>query len=267
MSAFRTLDDAGDLKGKRVLVRVDLNVPTADGKVTDDTRIRAVAPTIKEIAAKGGKVILLAHFGRPKGGPEAKYSLKQVVPALVGDPRPEGRLRRGLHRPGRREGGCGDGERRRAGAREHPLPSRRGEERSGIRRRAGQARRRLCQRCVLRRPPRARLDRGAGASSCRPSPAVPCSARSRRCRRRSAHPKRPVVAIVGGAKVSSKIELLEHLADKVDTLVIGGGMANTFLARQGHEDRQVARRTGPHRDGQSHHGRRQQGGLHDRASR
>src|SRR3954470_23091240 len=80
---FRTLDDAGDLKGKRVLVRVDLNVPTADGKVTDDTRIRAAAPTIEEISKKGGKAILLAHFGRPKGR-DPKESLRQVVPAVEG---------------------------------------------------------------------------------------------------------------------------------------------------------------------------------------
>src|SRR5258705_13163171 len=80
MSAFRTLDDAGDLKGKRVLIRVDLNVPMADGKVSDNTRIRASAPTIDEITRRGGKAILLAHFGRPKG-PDPKASLRQVVPA------------------------------------------------------------------------------------------------------------------------------------------------------------------------------------------
>ena len=84
MSPFRTLDDAGDLKGKRVLIRVDFNVPMADGKVADDTRIRAAAPTINDVTARGGKAILLAHFGRPKGGPEAQYSLKQVVPAVAG---------------------------------------------------------------------------------------------------------------------------------------------------------------------------------------
>ena len=81
-SAFRTLDGV-DLKGKRVLIRVDFNVPMADGKVTDDTRIRASAPTIREVVDKGGKAILLAHFGRPKDGPDPKYSLKPVVPAVA----------------------------------------------------------------------------------------------------------------------------------------------------------------------------------------
>ena len=82
MTAFRTLDDA-DVKGKRVLIRVDLNVPMADGKVSDDTRIRAVAPTIREVSDKGGRAILLAHFGRPKDGPDPKFSLAQVVPAVA----------------------------------------------------------------------------------------------------------------------------------------------------------------------------------------
>src|SRR6476646_5001005 len=81
MTSFRSLDNA-DVKGKRVLVRVDFNVPMENGEVTDATRIERAAPTIREIADKGGKVILLAHFGRPKGGPEAKYSLKQIVPAV-----------------------------------------------------------------------------------------------------------------------------------------------------------------------------------------
>ena len=79
---FRTLDDA-DLAGKRVLLRVDLNVPTENGRVTDATRIERVAPTIKEIADKGGKVILLAHFGRPKGGPDEANSLKPVAAAVA----------------------------------------------------------------------------------------------------------------------------------------------------------------------------------------
>src|SRR6218665_1606379 len=82
MPAFKTLDDLSDISGKRVLVRVDLNVPTADGKVTDATRIERVAPTIRELADKGAKVILLAHFGRPKGGPAPDSSLSIVAPAV-----------------------------------------------------------------------------------------------------------------------------------------------------------------------------------------
>src|SRR5215475_9274084 len=79
---FRTLDDA-DVAGKRVLLRVDLNVPTEGGRVTDRTRIERVAPTIREISDKGGKVILLAHFGRPKGGPDEANSLKPVAAAVA----------------------------------------------------------------------------------------------------------------------------------------------------------------------------------------
>ena len=89
MADFKTLDDIGDIKGKRVLVRVDLNVPVADGKVTDATRIERVAPTILELSDKGAKVILLAHFGRPKDGPEPEFSLEPIAEAtadIIGRP-------------------------------------------------------------------------------------------------------------------------------------------------------------------------------------
>lgn len=82
MTAFRTLDQA-DVKGKRVLVRLDLNVPTENGKVTDVTRIERAAPTITELAGKGAKVILLSHFGRPKAGPDPKFSLAPVAAAVA----------------------------------------------------------------------------------------------------------------------------------------------------------------------------------------
>src|SRR5919106_602342 len=83
MTAFRTLDDIADVHGKRVLVRVDLNVPMQDGKVTDNTRLRATLPTVTELADKGAVVLLLAHFGRPKGERRADMSLAQVVPAYA----------------------------------------------------------------------------------------------------------------------------------------------------------------------------------------
>ena len=156
-SNFRTLD-AADVNGKRVLVRVDLNVPMENGKVTDATRIERVAPTINEIAGKGGKVILLAHFGRPKGR-DPKESLKPVAAACRAGDQAPGRLRRRLRRRGRREGDRRDEERRRAAAREHPLPPGRGKERPGVRRAAREARRHLCQRRLLGGAPRARLDR------------------------------------------------------------------------------------------------------------
>ncbi len=94
---FRTLDDA-DLAGKRVLLRVDLNVPTENGRVTDATRIERIASTITEIADKGGKVILLAHFGRPKGGPDEANSLKPVAAGRRRDHQEAGRFLHGLHR-------------------------------------------------------------------------------------------------------------------------------------------------------------------------
>ena len=124
MAAFRTLDDAGDLKGKRVLLRVDLNVPVKDGAVTDATRIERVAPTIKELSDRGAKVALLAHFERPKGKRVPELSLAPIAPGGRRSDRPAGRLRRRLHRAGGR-GGSGEARRRRHRAPgKHPLPCR-----------------------------------------------------------------------------------------------------------------------------------------------
>ena len=176
---FRTLDDA-DVAGKRVLLRVDLNVPTENGRVTDATRIERVAPTIAEIADKGGKVILLAHFGRPKGGPDEANSLRPVA-AAVADV---------IKRPVAFAADCIGKTAADAIAKmkngdvlllgEHALLQGRGEERSGLCRGARQARRHLRQRRLLRRPPRPRLDRRARPSSCRLMPGGRCRRSSRR---------------------------------------------------------------------------------------
>ena len=161
---FRTLDDAS-LSGKRVLLRVDLNVPTENGKVTDATRIERVASTITEIADKGGKVILLAHFGRPKGARNEEYSLKPVA-AAVSDV---------VGRPVAFADDCigqvaADAIAKMNNGDILVLENTRfykGEEKNdpALRRGDGQARRRLCQRRLLGRPPRACLDRGRRAQT------------------------------------------------------------------------------------------------------
>jgi phosphoglycerate kinase len=228
---FRTLDKA-DVKGKRVLVRVDLNLPMADGKVTDDTRVRAVAPTIREIADKGGKVILLAHFGRPKGGPEEKYSLKQIVPtvsAVLGRPvgfaedciGPKAEAAVAAMRDGdilllentRFHKGEEQNDPEFAAA-----PAKLGDiyvnDAFSAAHRAHASTEGLAHR----------LPAFAGRAMQAEIEALESALGS---------PKRPVVAVIGGAKVSSKIDVLENLTAKVDALVIGGGMANTFLLAKG----------------------------------
>jgi phosphoglycerate kinase len=231
MAAFRTLDDA-DVKGKRVLVRIDLNLPMADGKVTDDTRVRAAEPTIKEIADKGGRVILLAHFGRPKGGPEAKYSLKQVVPAVVAV----------IGKPVAFAEDCVGQTAEKAVAvmkdgnvlllentRFHA-----GEEKNDPA--FIDALARLGDLYVNDAFSAAHRAHASTEGIARKLPAY--AGRSMQAELQAldaalGNPKRPVVAIVGGAKVSSKIDLLENLVKKVDALIIGGGMANTFLLAKG----------------------------------
>ena len=231
MSAFRTLDSA-DVKGKRVLCRVDLNLPMADGKVADDTRVRAVAPTIREIADRGGKVILLAHFGRPKGGPEEKYSLRQIVPtvsAVVGravafaedciGPKAEAAV------AAMKDGDILVLE----NTRFHKGEEKNDPEFTAALARLGD----VYVNDAFSAAHRAhasteglahRLPAYAGRSMQAEIEALEGALGS---------PKRPLVAVIGGAKVSSKIDILENLTAKVDALVIGGGMANTFLVAKG----------------------------------
>ena len=229
-SPFRTLDDV-DVRNKRVLLRVDLNVPMENGKVTDLTRIERVAPTIKEIADKGGKVILLAHFGRPKG-PDPKESLKPVA-AAVADV------------IGRNVGFAEDciGEKAEAAiAALKPgdilcLENTRfhkGEEKNDPAFIAALAK--LGDIWVNDAFSAAHRAHASTEGLGHKLPAYAgrtMQAEIDALSKALEAPQRPVAAIVGGAKVSTKLDLLGNLVARVNVLMIGGGMANTFLLALG----------------------------------
>ncbi len=232
MQSFRSLDDA-DVKGRRVLVRLDLNVPMQDGKVTDATRIEEVAPTITEIADKGGKVILLSHFGRPKG-PDAKYSLKPVAAEVA----------KIVKRPVAFAEDCVGPKAEAAVAamkngdilclentRFHP------EEENND---AGFAKQLAALGDIYVDDAFSAAHRAHASITSVVTvgklPAYPGRAMQAELdalQRAFEHPQHPVTAIVGGAKVSTKLDLLGNLLAKVETLIIGGAMANTFLVAQG----------------------------------
>jgi phosphoglycerate kinase len=228
---FRMLDQA-DLKNKRVLVRVDLNVPMENGKVSDATRIERAAPTIAEIADKGGKVILLSHFGRPKDGPNPKYSLRPVADKIaevlnrkvafaddcIGEPAEKAvaAMKPGdilclentrFHKEEEKNepafvaalAKLGDiyvNDAFSAAHRAHASTEGLGHKLPAYAGRAMQAELDAFNKALL-------------------------------------GPARPVAAIVAGAKISTKLDLLGNLLEHVDVLMIGGAMANTFLAAQG----------------------------------
>ena len=225
--SFRTLDDIGDVAGKRVLVRVDLNVPMENGRVSDATRIERVLPTLRELSDGGARVILLAHFGRPKGR-DPKDSLKPVAAETA----------RLLGRPVAFADDCiGAPAETAVGAMKDGdvllLENTRfhaGEEKNE----AGfvDALARLGDVFVNDAFSAAHRAHASTEGLARRLPAFAgrtMQAELDALTKGLENPQRPVVAIVGGAKVSSKIELLENLVTKVDSLVIGGGMANTFL--------------------------------------
>lgn len=231
MSDFNTIDDL-EVKDRTVLVRADLNVPMRDGKVTDDTRIRRFAPTAKDLAAAGAKVVILSHFGRPKGKVDPASSLKPLVSPLeaaLGAPVAFGedcigdaaRAAVGNCAPGgfvllenlRFHGGEEANDNGFADALASlgdiyvndgfSVSHRAHASVEGLARRLPNAAGRLMQAELEA------LQKALG------------------------NPERPVCAIVGGSKVSTKLELLGNLVGRVDKLVIGGGMANTFLAALG----------------------------------
>ena len=230
--SFKSLDDLDDLSGRRVLTRVDLNVPMDGGRVTDATRIERVLPTIRELAGKGARVVLLAHFGRPKGQAVADMSLAPVAKALSEH----------LGQPVAFASDCiGDAARSVVDAladgdvallentRFHA-----GEEKNEPA--FADALASLGDIYVNDAFSAAHRAHASTEGLARRLPA--CAGRTMQAELEAlgaalTTPVRPVLAVVGGAKVSSKIDLLENLVKKVDMLVIGGGMANTFLAAKG----------------------------------
>lgn len=232
MTPFRTLDDIKDIAGKRVLVRVDLNVPMEDGRITDATRIERVVPTIEEISSRRGRVILLAHFGRPRGKPVAAMSLAPVAQAL------EERLDRDVvFAPDCAGDAIARAVDRMADGDIVLLENTRfhaGEEKNDPE--LARAMAALGDIYVNDAFSAAHRAHASTEGIARLLPAY--AGRSMQAELEALEkgledPEKPVVAIVGGAKVSTKLDLLGNLSRKVDALVIGGGMANTFLAARG----------------------------------
>ena len=232
MAHFRTLDDLGDIKGKRVLVRVDLNVPMADGKVTDATRIERVAPTILELSDKGGKVVLLAHFGRPKDGPDPTLSLEPIARAtadIVGRnvtfiPDCVGKMVKGAifaMMPGD------------IALLENTRFYKAEEKNEPAFTETLAANGDIFVNDAFSAAHRAHSSTEGLANFLPAYAGRTMQAELDALEKGLGNPERPVVAIVGGAKISTKLDLLMNLVKKVDALVIGGGMANTFLAARG----------------------------------
>ncbi len=225
--AWKTLDDM-DLDGKRVLVRVDINVPMEDGVVTDMTRISRIADTVYDIQDAGGKVILMAHYGRPKGKVVEEMSLIHIAPFVADELGVPVTFADSDYRDAVKEM-VDDEVLLLENLRFNP-----GEEAND-----SEFAKRLASLCDVYVNDAFSAAHRAHASTeaiakLRPS----CAGRLMEEELRALEaalgtPKRPVVAVVGGAKVSTKLDLLGNLVSKVDHLVIGGGMANTFLAAQG----------------------------------
>lgn len=227
--SFKTLDDLGDLTGKTVLVREDLNVPMADGAVTDDTRLRATVATLCELADKGAKVLILAHFGRPKGQPSEEFSLNKLAQPLA----------HVLGRPVSYIDWEGD---KAAVAALAPgaiavLENTRffgGEEKNDpavVERFASLGD--IYVNDAFSAAHRAHASTEGLAHALPSYAGRAMEAELKALQKALGEPERPVAAVVGGAKVSTKLDVLKHLVTKVDHLIIGGGMANTFLAARG----------------------------------
>ena len=230
---YKTIDDL-DLAGKRALIRVDINVPVDSGRVTDATRIERIAPTVRDVMAKGGRPILLAHFGRPKGAVVPEMSLKVTQEALS----------QALGRPVDFVADCVGPEAEAASA---ALTEGRVLLLENTRFHAGEEADDADFAAALAEPAHAYVNDAfsaahrAHASTRGLAKLLPAYCGLAMQNELDAldsalgNPARPLVAVVGGAKISTKLELIGNLSRKVDTLIIGGGMANTFLAAQGVE--------------------------------
>ncbi len=233
MPRFNTLDDLS-VKSKRVLVRADLNVPVKDGRATDTTRIDRLVPTLAELTGKGARVVVLSHFGRPKGGPDETNSLKHLVPDLA----------KAVGKPVAFATDCigaaaesvvaalKDGEI----ALLENLRFHKGEEANDAA--FADALAKLGDLYVddaFSAAHRAHASIEALAKRLPAAAGRLMQAELEALSRALDKPERPLAAIVGGAKVSTKLDLLGNLVAKVDILAIGGGMANTFLVAQGIE--------------------------------
>jgi phosphoglycerate kinase len=227
---FRTLDDV-DVKSKRVLLRVDLNVPAENGRVTDTTRLERVAPTITEIADKGGRVILLAHFGRPKGR-DLKDSLKPVAEALSQViKKPVAFAEDCIGEPAMKAvAGLKDGDILcLENTRFHKEEEKNDPAFVAELAKLGD----IWVNDAFSAAHRAHASTEGLGHKLPAYAGRTMQAELNALAKALETPTRPVVAVIGGAKVSTKIDLLENLVTKVDALVIGGGMANTFLHAQG----------------------------------
>jgi len=228
---FRTLDEA-HLAGKRVLLRVDLNVPMAEGAILDATRIKRMMPTLCEIVAKGGKAILLSHFGRPKGGPDTKNSLAPLAGAIAAEIRlPVAFATDCVGEPAETAvAAMADGDiLLLENTRFHA-----GETKNDPALVAAMAK--LGDLYVNDAFSAAHRAHASTEGLAHVLPAFAGRAMQAELDHLAlalGDPVRPVAAIVGGAKVSTKLDLLGNLMKKVDSLIIGGGMANTFLFAQG----------------------------------
>lgn len=229
--SFRTLDDL-DVKGKRVLVRADLNVPVADGKVTDATRIERQAPTIRDLAQAGARVVVLSHFDRPKGKVVPSMSLKVLVEPLS----------KAVGRPVAFADGCIGPEAQAAVAAlkdgdvlllENTRFHKGEEENDPAMAKKLAALGDLYVNDAFSAAHRAHASTEGVARLLPNAAGRSMQAELSHLQKALGNPERPLLAVVGGAKVSTKIALLENLVARVETLVIGGAMANTFLAAEG----------------------------------